>query len=429
MVTEFRAFIEVFSDPEIWRYIAIPFISAVVGAGTNWLAIKMTFFPVHFIGIKPPYLGWQGIVPRLAGKFGGSLADHSLMKVGGIDAIAESLDYEGIKKHLLGFARPLIEEMIADVMTRENRVLWESLPGLTKRMVYRSVLSKMENQIDDIIDDLRNNAERMIDLREVIVNKLNEDPQLINEIIFTVSEKELKFLVNSGFAFGFLFGVVQTFVWYLYPSLWVLPLFGVLVGTVTNWLAIQLIFRPVYPKKIGPFTFQGVFLKRQSEVSEQFCAIFTHRLLNIQSLVKEMLHGKHKDRTRAMIRKYINKTMDGNFIAQTVGLVTMGPKKYADLKSGAVETAIKYTAELAEDEAFNAQQAARIENMLNEFLSEQDPAEFQNLVRPIFEEDEWLLVLIGGVLGGLAGWGQLVWLFGHVLIERAAEALQRVPFP
>lgn len=38
--------------------------------------------------------------------------------------------------------------------------------------------------------------------------------------------------------------------------------------------------------------------------------------------------------------------------------------------------------------------------------------DFQNLLRPCFQEDEIKLILIGGVLGALAGLGQLVWIFG-----------------
>ena len=71
----------------------------------------------------------------------------------------------------------------------------------------------------------------------------------------------------SGAFFGFGFGVVQALVWFFLPQWWVLPFFGFLVGTLTNWIAIQLIFTPVEPKKFGPFIVQGLFLKRQTEIS------------------------------------------------------------------------------------------------------------------------------------------------------------------
>lgn len=42
-----------------------------------------------------------------------------------------------------------------------------------------------------------------------------------------------------------------------------------MVGYITNWLAIKLIFEPVDPVKMGPFVLQGLFLKRQDEVSRR----------------------------------------------------------------------------------------------------------------------------------------------------------------
>ena len=42
----------------------------------------------------------------------------------------------------------------------------------------------------------------------------------------------------------------------------------------TNWLAVKLIFEPVLPVKVGPFTIQGIFLQRQQEVSAAFAEFY-----------------------------------------------------------------------------------------------------------------------------------------------------------
>ena len=58
-------------------YLILPLISAFIGWGTNVLALKMTFYPIEFIGFQfkgfkavgwkglPP-IGWQGIIPSKA---------------------------------------------------------------------------------------------------------------------------------------------------------------------------------------------------------------------------------------------------------------------------------------------------------------------------------------------------------------------------
>jgi len=47
-------------------YASMPFVAAIIGFGTKIVAIRMMFQPIEFVGIKPPLLGWQGIVPRKA---------------------------------------------------------------------------------------------------------------------------------------------------------------------------------------------------------------------------------------------------------------------------------------------------------------------------------------------------------------------------
>ncbi|MFT6028027.1 MAG: uncharacterized membrane protein YheB (UPF0754 family), partial [Bacteroidia bacterium] len=72
-------------------YLAIPIISGLVGWGTNWLAIQMTFYPIEFVGIKP-FLGWQGIVPSKAGKMAEKSVDLMTSKLIDVQALFEKIE-------------------------------------------------------------------------------------------------------------------------------------------------------------------------------------------------------------------------------------------------------------------------------------------------------------------------------------------------
>ena len=166
---------------------------------------------------------------------------------------------------------------------------------------------------------------------------------------------------------------------------------------------------------------QGLFLKRQQEISEEFSRVFTEEVLTAREVVHTLVHGERKDRTLAMLRAHISDIMEHKLIVQLVTQTAVGPEGYADLKDAALDKAIQYTEELAEDRSFNKSQALAVQAMLRERLSAQPPAEFQDLVRPIFHEDEWILVAIGGALGALVGWAQLVLLFGERLIANGVN--------
>ena len=49
-------------------YLSMPLVAAFVGWSTKIVALEMLYRPVEFKGIGP--IGWQGIIPRRAGKVG-----------------------------------------------------------------------------------------------------------------------------------------------------------------------------------------------------------------------------------------------------------------------------------------------------------------------------------------------------------------------
>jgi uncharacterized membrane protein YheB (UPF0754 family) len=283
--------------------------------------------------------------------------------------------------------------------------------------VFEVVEIEMREGLDGLVADLHDNFERLLDLRELVVRKCEENPGLLNQLVFACASRELSFLVRSGAIFGFGFGVVQALVWFFVPQWWVLPFFGFLVGTLTNWIAIQLIFTPVEPIKVGPFVLQGLFLKRQTEISREYSRVFTEDVLTAQEVVHTLVHGERKDRTMALLSAHVSDIMESKLIVQLATQAAVGPEGYADLKDAALAKALQYTEELVEDSKFNQAQARAVQSMLHERISTQPPHEFQDLVRPIFHEDEWILVAIGGALGALVGWWQLIWLFGERLMN------------
>jgi len=395
-------------------YLLIPIIAAAAGWGTNWLAIKMTFYPLEYVGKFP--FGWRGVVPSRIRKFATGMVDTTIGRIGGLPAMVDAVDMDQVRTYFLDSATPMIAEAVHSLMREQKRVMWENLPAPTKKLVFQVVELEMREGYDTLAEDIHDHFERLLDLRELVVRKCEENPDLLNRMVFACASKELSFLVFSGAFFGFGFGVVQALVWLFVPQWWVLPFFGLLVGTLTNWIAIQLIFTPLEPKKIGPLVFQGLFLKRQKEISLEFSRVFTEEVLTAQEVVHTLVHGTRKDRTLAMLRTHISEIMEHKLIVQLITQTAVGPEGYADLKDAALEKAIQYTEELAEDRSFNETQARAVQDMLHERISAQPPAEFQDLVRPIFHEDEWILVAIGGALGALVGWGQLVLLFGERLI-------------
>ena len=399
-------------QPDFWKYVSIPFVAAVVGWATNWVAVKLTFLPVEFVGLRP-FLGWQGIIPSKAEKMATTFVDTTMSRLGTLRDVFEGMDPRKIGDHVVRYLERRMDDYTDEVMARSNPVLWENLPVVLKRQVYAGARRGLPRIVHSLMGEITERVEELIDFKHMIVSRLVEHRELLNRLFLESGEKEFKFIIRSGFHFGFLFGLVQLVVWILHPAWWVLPLFGFLVGWATNWIALNLIFRPLEPVQVGPWTVQGLFLKRQEEVAAVWCHLVTRNILTARQLMHNLMHGPRSEHSRKLVIKHTKPIVD-----EAVGLVkpaaqfTVGLEGYADIRHSVGEKALDLSTVPFDDPVFNEGRAQVIERLLRERMAALPPVEFQDLLRPCFKEDEWKLILMGAVLGAMAGVAQLFFVFG-----------------
>jgi len=403
------------SSAALWQYLSIPVVAAFIGWSTNWLAIKMTFYPLNFVGI-PPYLGWQGIIPSKAEKMARISVDATIAKIGTVQEVFENIDPKVLANYIVQSVEPRVEEYVDEMMAQEHRTLWENLPQSIKNMVYERVRKNIPVLVDNLVVDISRNIEDLLDIKAMVTGQLVQDKQLLNRIFLECGEQEFKFIVNSGLYFGFLFGLIQMAIWLFYQSNWILPIAGLIVGYATNWIALNMIFRPLHPVKVGPFRIQGLFLRRQKEVAQSFCHIVTHDILRVGNIIEAMLNGPHGERTRNIVKKHIKPLVDETSgITKPLTQIAFGPKGFAELKHKVGEKAIQISRTAFNDPVFNTDRATAVETIMRERMMALSPEEFQDLLRPCFQEDEIKLILVGAALGFVAGVLQLVYVFGQSL--------------
>ena len=148
---------------------------------------------------------------------------------------------------------------------------------------------------------------------------------------------ELEFLVNSGFGFGFLLGLGQMAAWAAHPASWTLPAAGALVGYVTNWIAIHMIFEPAEPVKVlGLIEVQGLFESRQVEVSDEFGDFMQSRVLTARELLTDMANGGDDGDLFKFLRRHLPYPIPHQILSAAVKAiqdVANNPIKYPELRS------------------------------------------------------------------------------------------------
>lgn len=393
-----------------WEYILIPIISAVIGWGTNVLALKMTFYPLDFIGIRP-YFGWQGIIPAKAARMAGMAVDLMTTNLIKIEDQFARLDPKTVSREMKPELDRVAVEIINKVAQAQFPTLWKyATPGMKKR-IYSDVAKDLPAVVEEMMVDFKNNITDLFDLRGMVIDTLLEDKTLLNTIFIKCGEKEFKFIENSGFYFGFIFGLLQMWLWFYYTNWWILPVAGLIVGYATNWLALKLIFSPQKPIRIGKFVIQGLFIKRQKEVAVEYAKIISLRILTAENVYDNILYGKASDRLSEIVQFHIQKIVDQ--VGDNYGnVMEVMSKKRIDVIRNIVAFHFDYDFPIIIRKIYDyTEEALDIENTLRDKMSGLAPDEFQSFLRPVFQEDELKLILVGAFLGFVAGLVQLYAFF------------------
>lgn len=414
--------------PDHLAILSIIPVTAFVTWAHVWMALKMVFYPIKFFGIhvgKLP-LGWQGIVPRKAGRISGIITDNTLKKIGSLSEFLEAMDPEEMAKIIGEQVNAELETLIDEVLYERYAILWENTPFSIKRRIYDQAHKQFPTVLQDLVKELTCKVESLVDMREMVVHQMENDPRLMVRMFLTVGQKEIDFIWHISALIGCFFGLLQMIVWFIVPWHWTVPFWASIWGLLTNWIAIWMVFNPMYPHpvrypqffkrttdhkfpwivpvvpRIGQYNIQGAFMKRQEEVSDVFAKVVTQELITLKTIMTEMMYGHYKDKTRRIVKQHVNQITDTPLVRTTLQL-SLGLKEYAKLKTDLIDRSIEITMVPISDPAFNASRARKIFHMFRDRIRDLTPHEFQNLLRPAFQEDEWILIVLGGVTGFVAG--------------------------
>ena len=394
----------------IWRYLIVPVTSALIGWGTNVLAIQMMFYPLEFVG-KRPWLGWQGVIPASAPRMAGIAVDLMLNKLLPVQDIAQRIDARRMADSMQHRVDPVLDRLVSEIMREKAPRVWEMLPLKIKDRIQERIRADAPEAISRMVDEVKANVTEVFDLRQMMIDTLVTDKALLNEIFLTAGDKEFRFLKSSGLYFGFLFGIPSMLVWMGFELWWTLPLGGLLVGYATNWLAIQMMFQPQEPIKIGPFVWQGLFLRRQQEVAASYAKLVTDKLLTSERIADTLLRGASSDKLFLVIERHVNRSVDAQAgMVQPYVVLGVGTSEYIRLKNKVYDRVIEELPRSVAPAHAYADEAMDIESTIRTNMQALTPAEFEGVLRPAYQQDEWKLILTGAMLGFAAGCVQLAFM-------------------
>ena len=184
--------------PEFIAMLTIPPVTAFVTWAHVWMALEMLFHPIKFWGIRianMPFglagLGWQGIVPAKAGKISGVIVDQTLSKLGSLDEFFRAMEPEEMADFITNTVDKNLESLIDEIMLERYYGLWSHLPYAIKRRIYAHAHSELPSIMKALVLDLTYHVEDLVDMRQMIVHKMESDRKLMVDMFLRVGKKKL----------------------------------------------------------------------------------------------------------------------------------------------------------------------------------------------------------------------------------------------
>lgn len=398
---------------DFWSLAALPVLAAILGWVGSRIALFMIFSPLEFVGQRSSRLGWQGIIPARAEHMAGNLVDHALMHATSLSECFRLMEPEKIAGHVSRSVLLQSDEYVDAIMAEKNAVFWDNLPTGLRQRVYARVRRQLPSIMDNLVDDMGQNIEELVDLRQMVVELLAGDPALLVRIYRELAAGDRRFIAAAGWRLCLLLGLAEVGLWLALPHhRWLLVCMPVAIGALGYILARRLLFASPHP--LGAMLVaQDTSTDHPLLLADRFSVLVAEDLLSSSNVMRALMTGARAGRTRAMIKRHLRPLLDTGLV-RTVIQLALGAEGYAYLKQAVVDRAVAMTMGSLADVDFNQQRAGQVHDFCRGRLAAMPTEEWRALLRPVFEEQGWVHVVVGAVLGLLVGGLQYGLLFANV---------------
>lgn len=201
-------FFQNISLEELFLASLIPLIAALIGWFTNYIAIKMLFYPRAeklFLGIR-----FHGVFPKrqahLAKKLGELFADRLGVQKSIEREISGLVNFDQYRDVL----KSKIQEGALEYISTEMPFLVAMLPKDLVDSLSSKISIRLIEEIRNRFEDSVGTFSSKVDINHIVEKEVNSlDVEELEKLLQDLLKKEFRFIEVSGAVLGFLIGCVQ----------------------------------------------------------------------------------------------------------------------------------------------------------------------------------------------------------------------------
>ncbi len=186
----------------------LPFIAALIGWFTNYLAVKMLFHPKE--PVKVLFVTFHGLFPKrqrhIAEKIGKLVADELLSFDDIRERLATPENFQSVR-NTIGLK---VDEFLYIKFPEMHPLVSLFMGDDRKDRLKEQLLAEVDDVAPKLIDGYIDNVEKDLDVEELVKEKMAAfEVDKLEKVLFDILNEEFKFIEIAGAVLGFFVGCVQ----------------------------------------------------------------------------------------------------------------------------------------------------------------------------------------------------------------------------
>ena len=200
----------------------------------------------------------------------------------------------------------------------------------------------------------------------------------------------------------------------LHPSneihwiLFLLPFIAALIGWMTNYIAVKMLFHPKEPKKFIGITFQGVFPKRQNALAEKLGQLVADELFSISDVSAKIKEFATSDEAMNEVGKRIEMTIRNKLVHAFPMLAMFLSDEMVEKVTGLFKNELKdFLSATSQGMGEKLEENLNVQEMVKERVNAFSSEKLEELLNQLMKKEFKFIELVGAILGFFIGCIQL----------------------
>ncbi len=191
--------------------------------------------------------------------------------------------------------------------------------------------------------------------------------------------------------------------------LFLLPLIAALIGWMTNYIAVKMLFHPKEPKKIVGITFHGVFPKRQNVLAKKLGQLVADELFSVSDVSAKIKEFAISDEAMNEVGKRIEMTIRNKLVQAFPMLAMFLTDEMVEKVTGLFKNELKdFLSATSQGMGEKLEENLNVEAMVKEKVNAFSSEKLEKLLNQLMKKEFKFIELVGAILGFLIGCLQLV---------------------